>query len=571
MDISNIDINYIDLFDLSYTVAQDVFEINPIEASEKKQKEIRKWIVKTYIKGETFPKDVMKYISKNVSDTIFLEFLKACHDYIQQNESYKTQKFDQISANLPENVRNTIWNLLDNNNFNGNISQNSNDTLIEIESTPSYDFTLILNNAVGVPEGDFDYITFNNGTFEKRNDEYLLSGEVEDFEKDTVHPFTIRFSNAKVEVSIYRADTQTYAGTPWLHLQTIATEILDKYLLSCDYLNDKEKEILPLIAEISKLSYWAIIPKEFVNTGFPILKEHLKKFGHDEIITLFNKLEKEFHNNKIKEKLTNKIIVELNQQCYEPLWRELFSKLSKTQQDYPTKVSVCYSADKLKETRAKIQDLMESFGYKGTYPDFKKTGKIKGLHLINSYDVSYFVGMNKNAVFHIHCNEEFFNQHLMIEFICGTAILKGNETVEDIYSFLFNANDKRIFNKVTFEQDYINENNETVSDNLEQRVTIATKKAELKKLTKKEKTEDLGFNVKYFKIFMFAFLLMGGLFSVFLTLGLILIGVLITLIILQPHLIPAVILEVPWWICLILSWVLFGAIMGIVAIFSIKK
>ncbi len=571
MDISNIDIDYIDHFDLIYTVAQDVFEINPIEASEKKQKEIRKWAVKTYIKGETFPKDVMKYISKNVSDATFLEFLKACHDYIQQNESYKTQQFDKISADLPKDVRNAIWYLLDNDVSYCNIIKKNNDALIEIESTSSYDRTLILNNAVGIPERNFDCITFENGTFTKQNNEYLLSGEVEDFEEETVQPFTISFSNANVEVAIYRADAQTFAGTPWTHLQTIASEILDKYLISSQYLNDKEKEFLPLIAEISKLDYWSIIPKQFENTGFPILKEHLNKFGYNEIIALFTKLEKEFYNNKIKEKLTNKIIVELNQQCYEPLWRELYKKIIESQQNYPTKLSVCYSADKLNETRAKIQNLMESFGYEGIYPDFKKSGKIKGLHLINSYDISYFVGMNKNAVFHIHCNEEFFNQHLMIEFICGTAILKDNETIEDIYSFWFNANDKRIFNKVTYEQDYINKNDETVSDNLEQCVTIATKKAELKRLSKDENKADIGFNINYFQIFLFTFLLMGGLFSIFITLGLMLIGILITLFILQPHLIPAVILEIPWWICLVLSWVLFGGIMAIVTISSIEE
>ena len=54
---------------------------------------------------------------------------------------------------------------------------------------------------------------------------------------------------------------------------------------------------------------------------------------------------------------------------------------------------------------------MELKGYKGTYPDFVKYEKLKGLHLEESYNVTYFVGMEKRVVYRIYCNE-FYNENL---------------------------------------------------------------------------------------------------------------------------------------------------------------
>lgn len=53
MNVSDIEINFLELFDLSYDIAHEVFGVNPIEASPTQQKKIRTWVEKTYISDET--------------------------------------------------------------------------------------------------------------------------------------------------------------------------------------------------------------------------------------------------------------------------------------------------------------------------------------------------------------------------------------------------------------------------------------------------------------------------------------------------------------------------------------
>lgn len=48
MNVSDIEINFLELFDLSYDIAHEVFGVNPIEASPTQQKKIRTWVEKTY-------------------------------------------------------------------------------------------------------------------------------------------------------------------------------------------------------------------------------------------------------------------------------------------------------------------------------------------------------------------------------------------------------------------------------------------------------------------------------------------------------------------------------------------
>ena len=49
MNISDIDINFIEIFALSYTAASDIFEVDPVTASSKMKRKIRKWIDKIYV------------------------------------------------------------------------------------------------------------------------------------------------------------------------------------------------------------------------------------------------------------------------------------------------------------------------------------------------------------------------------------------------------------------------------------------------------------------------------------------------------------------------------------------
>lgn len=573
MDVSKIDFRCIETFNLSHEMAKNVFKADPIAASARKQKKIRKWVEKNYIEDEMFPTscpEVMQYIDKEVSDKDFFEFIKACHEYVQINDTNKKRLFDKFSADFSDGVKSAIWKLLKDGIFYSNFRRVGTDAQIDLEFGSGYDRTLTLINASGIPEGSFDCLHFLCEPFVRQDDKYILSGEAENFGEELTTPFSIRFTDAKVEITLSRADEQTLMGTPWAWLESIAADILDKHIFLPDkYFNDKEKEILPLIAEISKLSYWAMIPDEFKSAEFPQLKAYIAKFGYNELLPLVENLEKEYFNENKKYRVVEKLVSKLDNQKYEPLWREMYNILVKTQEEYPSRVDLFCPTDLLNETRSNIQKLMEAHGYSGQYPDFVKKGEIRGVRLTESYDKSYLIGAEKNVVYHIHCSEEYFSEHLMVEFLCGTELLKKDEVAGDIYSCLFNAKGRRLFKTMSYESDYINDG-ELETQDLEQRVQIAVKKAELIKLTKEERKEFGDFDSPFWLLLLIS-IAIGGVISIISTIGFMLIGVILCLIIAHPQFIPDMFTEIPWWKNFLLEWAILDIAIVFMAMFIKRR
>ena len=570
MDISGIDIGFIKEFGSIYTAANKVFGADPAAASAKQQKKIRKWIEKNYFADRNYPEEVMHFIGKKVSNEGFFEYLKACHEQIQSYGTQAKQSFDESSAGLTDEVKRAVLTLLENYLYFGNIRKSGNDALINVDYGGSYDRTLTLINASGIPEGKTDWLSFENGSLIKQDDEYILNGEAEDDREGLMTPFAIRFSDARVDITLFRADEQMYGGTPWMYLKTVASDILDKYALSSEYLNDREKELLPLIAEIGKLSDWTDIPDELRFADFSGLKSYIVEFGYGELLPLIESLEKDFYSDNKKHRIIKKLISKLNTQRYEPLWRELRDTIAESQSSYPSKAAVCCPAGLLNETRSNLQKLMESHGYSGKYPDFVKEGAIRGIRPAVSYDSCYFIGYEKRAMYYIHCTEDYFGEQLTVQFICGTEFLRKDETAGDVYSCLFNAKGRRLFRTVSYQNGHINPDEEFEADGLERRVQIAVKNAELIKLTKEEREETVGFNFPYWKLFLFAFIVLGGLSGIFMAIGFMLMTVVACLVLGQPQTIPSMLKDYPWGLILLLSWVLFGGFMGILTVF-VKK
>ena len=578
MDISKIDFSYIELFDLSYESAESVFGIDPIAAPAKKQKKIRKYIQQNYIDSEIYSPacpEVMQYVGKEVSDKDFIEFIKACHDYVQINGTHKKQLFNEFSTDFSEEVKAALWALLERDCHLGNFRMVGENAQIDVDNGAGYDRTLTLVNATGVPKGRVDNLSFEHGSLIKQDYEYILSGEAEDYDEDSSNFFSIRFTDAKVDIVLSKAGEGLFMQTPWTHLESIAVDIFDKYIyLPAEYLNDREREILPLIAEISKLSYWAVIPDEFKSVGFPQLRAYIVKYGYNELLPLVERLEKEYFDGNKKYSIIEKLTSKLNTQKYEPLWRELYNILVESQAEYPSRTELFCPTELLNETRSNIQKLMEAHGYSGEYPDFVKKGAIRGIRLAESYDENHFVGHEKNVVYHIHCTEEYFGEHLMIQFLCGTELLKKNETAGDVYSCVFNAKGRRLFQTMSYESEYINFNGEVETQDLEQRVEIAVKKAELIKLTKEERREIGDVELDFWQRFLIGFLaiiVLGFVAGVICTVGFMLLGVILCLIFAIPQAIPDMFTDLPWWKFFLFAWALLDGAMVLIIVFEKRK
>ena len=271
MDVSGIDFNYLELFDLAYTIAQGIFDTEPATASLKTKKRIRRWVLKTYCDDASFPRQVEAYIRKDVSDEAFIDFLKACHDHVQTHGTHQKQLFDRSAAELPKDVKAALWSLFETGSY-FTIRPEGENAVISVDLGSCYERTLTLNNATCLPDADA-MISFENGTLVRQDGLYVLVGIQESWEEETEIPVAVRFTDASVKVTLSRADQDLFSDTPWLHLTSTASAILDKCFLPGDYLNDREKALLPLLAQLSKLSYFARIPEQFRDDGFEELKQ----------------------------------------------------------------------------------------------------------------------------------------------------------------------------------------------------------------------------------------------------------------------------------------------------------
>ncbi len=555
----------VDLLVSSYTTSKEVFGVDPIKADPRKQNKIRRWIQKTYLKGETFPEEIAKHIRKNVSDSDFFAFLNTCHEQIRQNEIWAKQRFEQFSFALPEEVKETLWKIIHGDIYTYGFCIANGEIALCFECSSAMRRCLVFKNASGVPTERVDSLSFQDGSLVKQGDEYCLIGEAENFENDKTTPVSLRFTDIELQTEIYRADACVFHNTPWNHLCQIASDIVDKGSLSGEPYNEKEKSLLPLLTEISKLLYW----HNDHSYNLSLFKLQVKQFGYDKVLSLIEQFEKAAHNDKKRCAINRKLIATLNQTTYEPLWRHIYDAIVKSQEEYPTRTDALCSDKQLQQIRTDIQAHMEANGFTGTYPDFVKFGEMRGIHLEDSYDITYFVGFEKHAVYHIHCTEEvFLDGSLMIQFLCGTALLRKDETADDVYSCLFNAKGRRLYHDAEYHAD---KDEEVKPNDLTLHVNIAAKLAQRIKLTKEERREHIGFDQPYVLLFTLVLLVMGLPFGFFMTLGFMLMAVLAALIVGQPETILTLLTDIPWWAIFLLSWGLFGGLMGIVTIFAKRK
>lgn len=451
------------------------------------------------------------------------------------------------------------------------ITTDGDNTNISFSYSFGTNITLVLTNSSGAPIGEYDGYNFPPDSLEKHGDYYILSGETftcdSDSGEEACEKFAISFTDAKAEISLYNAAKRAFCETPWDYLQSISLAIGDRASFSESILNEREKALLPLIKEINMLSYYS--PNdEIPTTDFANLKSFVQKYDYSELVTLIDKLENNYGGKK-RDKYVKRLINALNMQEYEPLWREICALIADSQSDYPSEFADSCPTQMMTDIRSEIESKLHENGYTGAYPDFVKTGKLNGIHMVQSYDVDYIVGFEKNAVHHIHCNELYTENGVKIEFMCGFERLQDNEP-SDIYSCAFNCNGKRIFKHFSCDIDKnadITEQRQTV----DKFTKVAVKKAELKRLTKEERLAANIYVHSNLSVFLSVFIIMGGLFGIFMTLGFMLIEVVFTAIVGLANQIPELFISTPWWVIFLACWVMFGGAMGVVQIIGKRK
>jgi len=560
MNITELDFDYIELFDLAYTIAGEVFDVDPTATTSEKQKKIRNWVKRTYIDDSDFPKNVMCFIDDSVSDSEFIAFLAECSKLVKVHGTKKRQLLMLATKDFSDDVQKAFVQLFEDIEYCDTAKVRDDRFIILLEDTTSYRRSLVLHTVPGTTVNKYELYIFSDAQIIKDENYFKLVCTAEDPERDASAVIEIFFDNVTVETDIYRADRSEFYDNPWETLSMIANDILGKSHLGPSYMNEKEKALVPLLTELRSLSLWTAHDGEQTG-GFAILKQYLEKYGLTTVIPLLHNVA--VHPvGKIKSYMAmSKLSGKLNESACEPLWRELYGLISDSQEEYEDKI-LNLGSEKLNKIRTVTEEKLHALGYSGKYPTFRKRGIMRGFKLERSYDQSYFIGAEKNVEYIIHCIEVVNDGRLYIQFLSGTALLKKGETIDDIYSCCFNKKGRRLFKKIYFDGEDV--------ESAEKFIITAAKRAECLKLTKEEKAL-VGSGSVSWRSFALLFLFAGGLFAGLMTAVIFLVCCIVTAVITGPGSIHEMITEMPWWIIFSVGFVGFGGGMAVVETIAKKK
>lgn len=570
MDISTIEIGYIESCAYFYEQATECFGTDPVSASAETLQKTRKWLERNFIPVDMRRKDLSEYLGKQVSDKDFFEFLEACYNRLSSINETRKETFEQNASKLNDNVKDAVFGLIEYDHYCKPFSENGKDIHFIIEETASFRRVLTLVDADPLPKSKFDCIVCKTLLFDEPSNRYQLVSVLENWEDDTTKDCTIAFSDARIDTTVTNALSTLSLCSAWDIVTHAASDILQKHSLPGDYCNEQEKAVLPILADLCSLTPWAYISEEFEASDFSVLRKLLTKYNYTKPLNIIEKINNTTHEKK-RDRLTNKLLALLKRQQYEPLWREIYNLISASQCGYPDAVPVLCNKEILHETREKIQKRMEAHGYSGNYPDFMKKGSITGLHSVTSGFSSYIVGMEKNVVFHIHFSEVLQNEEIAIEIFCGTEILRKDETSGDIYSCMFEADGRRLINTIYFVVYDRDDPLSYLSNDPIDFVDIAVKKAEIKKLTKFEREKANMQKFPLLKMFLFCLFGAGFAFGILMTIYMILLAFVINLFagVEQPF--TSLFGDGFWVKSFLFSSLGFGGLFGIFMVFAFRK
>lgn len=546
MDITKLDKMSIVNLSAVYFGGEIYFKKDMSKASSKKKKKMRKVIEKKILPDIELSDEARKYIDKSVSDEDFFSVLSACDEYNDSLIAKRAEKHKEILSDFSEDVQEAFTFLLDEIAYADHVSFDGEKLIIPTEKTVAYKRSLCLTTVHPFPTDEHCTLFFEDTEFEKDGDVYTLTCRRQlesELNENSDEIITVSFTEAKTKTDVYRADRFYYSG-PWETVIAICREIAEKHVFNENLLNEKEKALFPLINELRCLDHFANDEVTFVN-----FKKYVKKCAPKKVLSLLNNVETSKSSIYRKVKLLNR----LTEKDCEPLWREIMRILSESQEGYPENIPEGCE-EKLTGIRKTITEDLHRAGYSGEYPDFHKTAPISGLHLKTSHGQCYFVGFEKDVHRIIHCNEYTFFEAPEIQFLCGFSLKRKNNCIKDIYSCFFNCHGKR----------YCTEHVMSISeaDDLPLYISAAVKRADCKKLNKKER-ENIGIYRtsigKLLAIFLFCGTLFGALMIGFFMLA----CCIATALILDISAVPEMFSEMPWLQLFIFSAVAFGGCMAI--------
>ena len=558
INVDNLTNDEIKLFCRYYLQTKFMFSCAPEKASAKKQAKIRRFILNEELKSEDTT--VYEWFKSEATDAEAMDFLKACMDKSDAFVIEEEMRFDRFAADLTPDVRSALRGFVYEHCFHSGVRVDENgDAEIVVDERGAVRVVLILRGVDGMPDPETEYFMENQWSFSRNADTgvYTLVGELMEANSDEIKLCAIKFKDADVRHEAYNCvDNVFLRETPFEMLAAIAGHIFEKAEIAPELVNDEEKALMPILSELRNLDYC-----EEESATFENLKKLCEKRGFKRLCDALSKYEK----LKFTAYRAAMLTAEMNSVKYESLWREIYLAVKESQKDYPVKCDTLCDAELLASTRRKVERMMHERGYSGSYPNFVKEGRIRGIHNRMSYGMLYTVGCEKNVIFRVHCFESFEGgDSLVVMFASGTELVRKNISSEDIYTSMFDAKGKKYFSSCWY---YVDENTE---EELETCVGIATKNAEFGKFTKAEKSYYSMYNGNKWIEFFVTLVLFGFGFTVLFIPAMMIFISLILVCGGEAAEIPSMFTEIPWWPIILFCFFGTGIPMGLFTVFSRK-
>lgn len=275
--------------------------------------------------------------------------------------------------------------------------------------------------------------------------------------------YKLKFDNISVLLKAYSAESDylfwLFVNTPWDYVVSLANSI--NAHLNYGIANQKEKRLLGLIKHL--------IGEQFadIDSVPAVLYDLINKHNLQNAIKPPYDLTKPY----------------LCKKKFEPFWRDIFYLISDSQKGLPSYFEETVSKEDFEKHKELITVQMNSWGYKGTYPDYYKKDSITKPTLFKTYNVSHIVACEKFVEYHIHCYSFENNDVIQTAFFVGTIFNKKDTDTSDIYSTMFDCSGKAVFSILsTIFAGVMNE--KTYESWTKNAVKAAVKKADLNKADK---------------------------------------------------------------------------------------
>lgn len=403
--------------------------------------------------------------------------------------------------------------------------------------------TVILKDTGAQP---WQELTCYDREMTRESDGYRMTAEYFDEEAEQTRELNLYFRDAETVLEVFRAESAE--ERPWELLADLARVIRLKAEFGDEILNEREQRMMPLLGELVRFSRYDV--ETSCSPGFPELRGLFERYGYQELDKLVRNAEDAL-GTKRRHSRINALKAKLNRVKYEPLWRELYQTVMESQQDYPRRAE---SHPEFTALKKRIEWKLHQQGYRGKYPDFWKEGEVRRLHIAESYGQSYFLWNEKRAVFRIHCEESVYFEELCLSFQCATELLKSGQEPGDIHHCRFDSKGRTILRTV------YHSNMEDGA--LEQKLTIAMKKAELRKLDKVERKLDGNVNLLGLSLAILIF--GGGYFALFMLVGMAVISTAIIWLLEDWATAMEALKVLPWGRLAAYCWLGFGGCMALV-------